>query len=114
MSEKMKIALLGVSHWHLPLYLLGLPENSVVGISDDDIGIVARYAGKYSCPAYQDYRQMVMETKPDFVFAFAPHYRMKETAEYLLQLGIPFSMEKPAGMNAGEVEYLYEFCEKKN
>ena len=114
MSEKMKIALLGVSHWHLPLYLLGLPENSVVGISDDDIGIAARYAGKYSCPAYQDYRQMVMETKPDFVFAFAPHYRMKETAEYLLQLGIPFSMEKPAGMNAGEVESLYEFCEKKN
>ena len=47
MSEKMKIALLGVSHWHLPLYLLGLPENSVVGISDDDIGIAARYAGKY-------------------------------------------------------------------
>ena len=29
MSEKMKIALLGVSHWHLPLYLLGLPENSL-------------------------------------------------------------------------------------
>ena len=72
MSEKMKIALLGVSHWHLPLYLPGLPENSVVGISDDNIGIAERYAGKYSCPAYQDYRQMVMETKPDFVFAFAP------------------------------------------
>lgn len=41
----MKIALLGVSHWHLPLYLPGLPENSVAGISDDDIGIAARYAG---------------------------------------------------------------------
>ena len=54
MSEKMKIALLGVSHWHLPLYLPGLPENSVVGISDDNIGIAERYAGKYSCPAYQD------------------------------------------------------------
>ena len=47
MSEKMKIALLGVSHWHLPLYLPGLPENSVVGISDDNIGIAERYAGKY-------------------------------------------------------------------
>lgn len=114
MSGNIKIALLGVSHWHLPLYLPGLPEKSVVGISDDDIGIAGRCAGKYNCPAYQDYRQMVMETKPDFVFAFAPHYRMKETAEYLLRLGIPISMEKPAGMNAAQVESLYELCEKKN
>lgn len=114
MSNNMKIALLGVSHWHLPLYLPGLPDYSVVGISDDDMKIATRYAGKYNCPAYQDYRQMIMETMPDFVFAFAPHYRMKETAEYLLQCGIPFSMEKPAGMNAGQVESLYELCEKKN
>lgn len=114
MNNNMKIVLLGVSHWHLPLYLPGLPDHSVVGISDDDMKIATCYAGKYGCPAYQDYRQMIMETMPDFVFAFAPHYRMKETAEYLLQLGIPFSMEKPAGMNAGQVESLYELCEKKN
>lgn len=114
MSEKMKIALLGVSHWHLPLYLQGLPKDSVVGISDDNIRIAACYAAKYNCLAYQDYRQMVMETKPDFVFAFAPHSQMREVAMYLLQQGIPFSMEKPAGLNADEVESLYEFCEKKS
>lgn len=114
MSDMMKIALLGVSHWHLPLYLPGLPEHSVVGISDDNMVIAARYAGEYGCPAYQDYRQMIMDRKPDFVFAFAPHYRMKETAEYLLHQGIPFSMEKPAGMNEYEVESLYELCERKN
>lgn len=114
MSNNMKIALLGVSHWHLPLYLPGLPKNSVVGISDDNMGIANRYGGEYSCPVYQDYRQMIKETMPDFVFAFAPHHRMREVAEYLLQLGIPFSMEKPAGMNAGEVESLYELCEKMN
>lgn len=113
MKEQMKIALLGVSHWHLPLYLPGLPENSVVGISDDNFSIASRYGGEYGCPAYRDYRQMVMETKPDFVFAFAPHNQMKEVAMYLLNEGIPFSMEKPAGLNAGEVESLYELCEKK-
>ena len=37
----MKIALLGVSHWHLPLYLPGLPDGSVVGISDDSFEIAA-------------------------------------------------------------------------
>lgn len=114
MNEHMKIALLGVSHWHFPLYLPELTKGSVVGISDDDAGIAVRYAQKYSCPAYQDYRQMIVETKPDFVFAFAPHYRMKEVTEHLLQWGIPFSMEKPAGLNSKEVEALYELCEQKN
>lgn len=109
----MKIALLGVSHWHLPLYLPGLPEHSVVGISDDDIRIAAEVAKSYGCPVYQDYEQMVMETKPDFVFAFAPHYRMKSVAEYLLNQGIACSMEKPAGLNAGEVEELCNLCEQK-
>lgn len=110
----MRIALLGVSHWHLPLYLPGLPEGSVVGISDDNEAIAARFAAPYGCPVYTDYRKMIMETKPDFVFAFAPHYKMKEVAMFLLECGIPFSMEKPAGLNANEVETLYNTCEQKN
>lgn len=114
MGKHIKIALLGVSHWHVPLYCPGLRKNSIVGISDSDIGAAARYARQYGCPAYQDYRQMIIVTKPDFVFAFAPHNRMKEIGEYLLLCGIPFSMEKPAGLNAMEVESLYELCEQKN
>ncbi len=110
----MKIALLGVSHWHLPLYLPGLPDGSVVGISDDSFEIAARIAAPYNCPVYTDYQQMIRETKPDFVFAFAPHYKMKEVSLYLLNAGIPFSMEKPAGLNAGEVEELYNTCEQKH
>lgn len=109
----MRIALLGVSHWHLPLYLPGLPDDSVVGISDDTINIAATFATQYGCPVYQDYREMITETKPDFVFAFAPHRRMKEVAMYLLEAGIAFSIEKPAGLNAAEVEALHNTCEQK-
>lgn len=109
----MRVALLGVSHWHLPLYLPGLTEHRVVGISDDNRKVASQVAEGYGCPVYQDYRQMLRETKPDFVFAFAPHYRMKEVASCLLNEGIPLSMEKPAGMNPGEVEELYNLCEQK-
>lgn len=98
----------------MSLYPPGLPENSVVSINDDNIGIAKRYARKYNYPIYQDCRQMIMETKFNFVFILAPHYRMKNTAEYLLRLDIPFPMEKPAGMNVDEVEPLCEFYEKKN
>lgn len=113
MNENIRIALLGVSHWHLPLYLPGLPEDSVVGVSDENLKIAAGIARAYGCPAYRDYRRMIQETAPDFVFAFAPHNKMKETAEYLLLQGVAFSMEKPAGLNIQEVEDLYNLCEKK-
>lgn len=113
-NKEIRIALLGVSHWHLPLYLPGLPEGSVVGISDDSAEIAARIAAPYHCPVYTDYKQMINEVKPDFVFAFAPHYRMHEVASFLLARNIPFTMEKPAGLNRREVEDLYETAEKKN
>lgn len=112
-EQKLKIAFAGVSHWHVPLYFAGLPQHSVVGMSDPDQTVAARLAQPFACPVYTDYRQIIRETKPDFVFAFAPHFQMKELADYLLDEGIPFSLEKPAGLNAGEVEALYNKAEQK-
>jgi len=112
-NKKMKIALLGVSHWHVPLYLSGLHEKSVVAVSDNRDCIAKSFASEFGCSAYVDYRQMIIDTKPDFVFAFAPHYQMKEVAEYLLKENIPFSIEKPVGLDSREVEDLYEYAEKK-
>ena len=111
---KLRIALLGVSHWHLPLYLSGIPEGTIVAITDESELIGGELATRYGCPYYKDYRQMIMEKKPDFVFAFAPHYRMKEIADYLLDAGIGFTMEKPCGLNKAEVDAIYEKSIQKN
>lgn len=112
-GSELKIALLGVSHWHVPLYLSGLPEHSVVAVSDEEESIAGRFAEALGCPAYKDYRRMLREKKPDFVFAFAPHNRMKEVADELLDQRIPFSMEKPAGLDGREVEELYNRAERQ-
>lgn len=111
--ENLKIALLGVSHWHVPLYFAGLPEHSVVAVSDDNAALAARVASRFDCPYYTDEKQMIHDTKPDFVFAFAPHVRMCAVAAYLLEQHIPFTMEKPAGLNRREVETLYNAAEQK-
>ena len=113
-KSTMKIALLGVSHWHLPLYLPGLPDGSVVGISDDNEEIASRFAAPYACQYFTDYRQMLRTVKPDFVFAFAPHNQMHEVASYLINEKIPFTIEKPAGLNQEEVADLYNKSEQKN
>lgn len=111
--EHMRIALLGVSHWHVPLYFAGLPERSVVAVSDDDAAHAARVARRFGCPYYTDEKQMLHDVKPDFVFAFAPHARMCSVAAYLLEQNLPFTMEKPAGLNRREVELLYNTAEQK-
>ncbi|GAB2044428.1 hypothetical protein AGATL06_09250 [Agathobaculum sp. TL06] len=111
--EHMRIALLGVSHWHVPLYFAGLPERSVVAVSDDDAAHAARVARRFGCPYYTDEKQMLRDVKPDFVFAFAPHARMCSVAAYLLEQNLPFTMEKPAGLNRREVELLYNTAEQK-
>ena len=113
-KTNMKIALLGVSHWHLPLYLPGLPNGSVVGISDKDEEIASHFAAQYACPYFTDYRQMLRTVKPDFVFAFAPHCQMHEVANYLINEKIPFTIEKPAGLNQKEVADLSNKYEQKN
>lgn len=112
--ENLRIALLGVSHWHVPLYLSGIPEGTIIAVNDENESIGSEFASRYNCPYYKDYRQMIIKEKPDFVFAFAPHYKMKEVAEYLIDAQIGFSMEKPCGMNREEVEALYKKSIQKN
>ena len=114
MEQKLRVGLIGISHWHFPLYVPGLENCEIVGTYDEDPEVALKYAKQFRCPAYQEYRTLVREARPDFVFAFAPHYRMKEIAAFLLEAGIPLSMEKPAGLNSREVEELAELCERKS
>lgn len=107
---ELKIAVIGVSHWHVPLYMNGL--GNVVAVSDNQAHIAKQYAQKIGCPYYTDYRQLVETEKPDFAFAFAPHSEMKALSLYLIERGIPFSMEKPMGLNFDEVQEVAEAAEK--
>ena len=95
------------------LFICGFAEHSVVAVSDDNAALAARVASRFDCPYYTDEKQMIRDTKPDFVFAFAPHVRMYAVAAYLLEQHIPFTMEKPAGLNQREVETLYNAAEQK-
>jgi predicted dehydrogenase len=49
---------------------------------------------------------MLAATRPDFVVALGRHRQMAGIAHDLLDLGYPFLMEKPMGINATEVEAL--------
>ena len=105
-----RIAAIGVSHWHslhdsaYLRHLVEMGEHALVGVHDPDPSIAARRAAALgNPPVFTDYRAMLDETRPDFVIALGRHRDMAETAHHLLDAGVPFMMEKPMGVNAGEV-----------
>ena len=102
----MKIALIGVSHWHTPFYLdpvLELPDMQVVGVADPDLTRAEPVAAKAGCPAFSDYQALCDRLRPDFVFALGRHCDMAEEARFLIDRRIPFAMEKPCGISSAEV-----------
>ena len=82
----MKIAILGASHWHVPLmYLdaLNALGEEIVAVADRSEDLVDIVKDKVDCPRYTDYERCLAETKPDFVFAHAPHRDMTDLAAWL-------------------------------
>lgn len=111
-TNELKIAFLGVSHWHVPLYFPALSKGAVIAVSDPNAAIAEQFAGRLGCPSFTDWRELLDETRPDFVFAFAPHNEMASMALELIARKIPFGMEKPMGMSCDEVQKVAETADK--
>jgi len=105
-----RIAAIGVGHWH-SLYdaaylkaLMGMPEAALVAVHDPDAEMVASRAAALGGPsAFTDYTEMLEKTRPDFVIVLGRHSDMAAAADHLLDAGLPFMIEKPAGLDASEV-----------
>ncbi len=105
-----RIAAIEVGHWHSlfdAAYLKTLariPEARLVGVQDPDAALAAaRAAALGGPPVFTDFREMLARTRPDFVVALGRPSAMAGIAHYLLDEGYPFLMEKPMGLDAGEV-----------
>lgn len=110
LAPPIRIAAIGVGHWHSlfdAAYLKTLarmPEVQLVGVQDSDPALAEQRAEQIGAPpVFTDYRDMLDQTKPDFVLALGRHDAMAATAHYLLDQGYPFLIEKPVGLNAQQV-----------
>lgn len=104
-----RTAIIGCSHWHLDLYLqplLDSPAAKVVAVGDPDIARAREVGERAGCDAFGDYRELCGRVEPDFVVALGRHCDMPAEAAFLIDEGIPFTMEKPCGVNAAQVEGL--------
>ena len=55
----MRVVMIEVGHWHATMHLrsLRLAGAEIVGVSDRQPGVAARFAAEIGCPAYADHRE---------------------------------------------------------
>ncbi|MBI2191079.1 MAG: Gfo/Idh/MocA family oxidoreductase [Planctomycetes bacterium] len=111
----MKIALIEAGHWHAPLYGQALIQSGVTvcAVSDQDPAASERVAQKFGCPSYPSPEALVEKEGPDLLFAFGVHDEMPGLALRLVEIGVPFVMEKPMGLRWKDVLRVAEAVEAR-
>jgi predicted dehydrogenase len=101
----MKVALLEVSHWHVPLYLNALETQGVqvVAVSDSEHVKGEAIAERFKCPLYSSSYELLEREAVDFALA-----------EAVIARNIPFALEKPCGINMAQVTRLRELTDRAN
>jgi predicted dehydrogenase len=105
----MRVAFIGVSHWHIPLYLdpmLALADAEIVGVSDPSLAAAEAVAARAGCRAFTDERALLDATRPDFVVVLGRHCDMAASARTLIERRIPFAIEKPCALTSAEIDDL--------
>lgn len=111
----MRVGLIEASHWHAGMYvdaLLRLGEQ-IVAVSDRSEAAARRVAERVGCRWYADYAEMLEREELDFAFSFGRHCEMPRIIEALLEAGVPFVTEKPAGVSYEQVRRLAELAKSR-
>ncbi|MGI5819843.1 MAG: Gfo/Idh/MocA family protein [Armatimonadota bacterium] len=115
----MRVAFIGVGHWHAAeFYLPALLKRDVeiVAISDSEQEAVDRIAAEFDldCPVFTDYRELLDEVEAEIVWSSAPHNEMSEIAAELVGREQPFHMEKPMGLDGDVLAPIAERARQKD
>ncbi len=112
----MRIAFIGVSHWHAPLYYTPaarLAGVRIVAVSDPDTAMAERAARDLDARAFTDYRDLLGEMRPDLVFAFGRHCDLPEIGAACVAERVPFLLEKPGGLHHQQVAAIRDGARAK-
>jgi predicted dehydrogenase len=112
---KPRVAILEASHWHFPLYHVALAEQAdVVVVSDRNLEVADRFAMSFGATACADWREAAVRRDLDMAFVFGRHREMPEIARTLIERGLPFCIEKPAGLSSTQVYEIAKLASEAN
>lgn len=77
-------------------------------VADIHLGRAAEVADSYGIQAYQDYREMILQQRPDIAVIALPHYLHKESAVFAAENGCHLMLEKPMALSVLECDRIIE------
>lgn len=90
------------------------PDVEIVGVCDTSSFMLNAFKRFSKTNTYSDYKQMVDEQKPDFVFVATPTKYHYPIVKYALERSIHVFCEKPFCLKHDEGQELVELADKKN
>ena len=112
----LKLAVIGLTEQSLELMEVasesGLYEIAAVG--DEHQDCVDRLARKYECPAFTDFRQLIIQTEADFLLFGSPVHQCAEFMRLGIQQKFHILKPCPPALNFSQLAELYRFAKKEN
>jgi len=111
----MRVALIGVSHWHAPMHANGFADGAeIVAVSDPELEVAEAFAKSIGAQAFANHLELLHSQKPDFAVVMGTPLQMPTYTKDLIDLNLPFAVEKPLGISASVIEPLLASARQKN
>src|SRR5580704_6345704 len=114
----LRVGIAGLVHGHVDGFFqrsLHRPEIQVVGISEANQQVTARYAAQYNLDRsllFTDLEDMLQKTHPQVVLAYTNTYDHRRVVEICARHGIPVMMEKPLAVSAEDAHAIADAARK--
>ncbi len=112
--DKVRIGVVGIGHlgnYHLQKYAR-LPDNAIIGVSDEIEERALKAAATYNCEGFTDYRKLA--GKIDAVSIAVPTENHFEIAEFFLRKGVDVLLEKPITARIEDADELISLSDEKS
>ncbi|HRE40696.1 MAG TPA: Gfo/Idh/MocA family oxidoreductase [Ignavibacteria bacterium] len=89
-------------------------NDIIVGACDVNIKTGKKFASDYKTKYFQDYKKLILETKPDIVVVAVVNKFIKEVVNFALMNNVHVIAEKPLGRNTKEAAEMFNTLKKQN
>src|SRR6056297_29342 len=95
----LKTAILGLENKEVIQAVIGAGMFDICAVADRKVPLAERAGKAHDCAAFDDYRQMIMQVRPDVLVVAAPLHISREFMRTAIQEGTNIIKLVPAGLD---------------
>ncbi len=114
-QSPLRIAFVGVGHWHAPRYLDSLQRlgERVSAVWDPEPAVAERVAATIQARTERDLGDLLVSSRPDVIIGMGVHAQMPLLLATMLQVPAALILEKPLGIRARDLAPLVARVEQE-